>query len=101
MDISYKIRAFNKVTGSIVVEFENFAPFNIDLPLNDGKYPEGQELDQYIRGFLPIEFVKRIQTIAQGVENETSIESLVEPWPQPEVVPTQGEEQTPEQQGGI
>lgn len=90
MEITYKIRAFNKVTGSIVVEFQNFAPFNIDLPLVDGKYPEGQELDQYIRGFLPIEFVQRMQAIAQGVKNETTIENLVEPWPAPPT-PPQGE----------
>jgi hypothetical protein len=84
MDLTYKIRVFNESTGSIVVEFQDFAPFNIDLPLVDGKYPEGQALDEFIRGFLPIEFVQRKQIISQGIENASNIAALVEPWPTPE-----------------
>lgn len=87
MDLTYKIREFNQVTGSIVVEFEDFAPFNIDLPLVDGKYLEGEALNDYIKGFLPVEFVQRKQVIAQGIENASNIAALVEPWPQPEVIP--------------
>jgi hypothetical protein len=91
-NITYKIRFFNQATGSIVVEFQDFAPFNIDLPLVDGKYPEGQALDEYIKGFLPIEFVQRKQIIAQGIENAANIAALVEPWPQPEATTTNNPE---------
>jgi len=84
-NITYKIRFFNQATGSIVVEFSEFPPFNIDLPLVDGKYPEGAALDEYIKGFLPIEFIERKKIIQQGVENASAIAALVEPFPEPEI----------------
>jgi hypothetical protein len=81
MSIEYKIRSFNQTTGSIVVEFMDFTPFNIDLPVENGLYPEGEALDAYIRGFLPVWVVERKQVIQAGVSNAEAIASLVEPLP--------------------
>jgi hypothetical protein len=83
-NITYKIRFFNEATGSIVVEFNDFPPFNIDLPLVDNKYPEGEALDEYVKGFLPLEFIQRKKIIEQGIENASNIAALVEPFPVPE-----------------
>lgn len=92
MSVDYKIRSFDKVNGSIVVEFADFPLFNIDLPVDGGKYPEGEALDTYIRGFLPVWVLERKQIIQNGIANETSIEALVEPPPQPEPVATANSE---------
>ena len=87
--MEYIIRSFDKTNGSIVVEYRNFM-VNIDLPIQNGAYPIGEELHQYIDAFLPKEFVARKDLIAAGMQNEAEIEALVvplpvvEPTPQPE-----------------
>ena len=81
MSTNYKIRSFNQTTGSIVVEFMDFPLFNVDLPVENGRYPEGEVLDTYIRGFLPIWVVERKQVIQAGISNAEAIAALVEPLP--------------------
>ena len=78
----YIIRSFDKNFGTIVVEYKGYN-INIDLPIVDQKYPEGDELDQYIDNFLPKEFVARKDIIAQGIQNQSTIEALVVPLPPP------------------
>lgn len=94
MSIEYKIRGFDQSSGTITVEFADFPLFSIDLPINDGRYPEGEELDGYIKGFLPVWLLERKQVIQSGITNASSIASLVEPLPEPE---PQQVEITPEQ----
>jgi hypothetical protein len=78
---TYKIRQFDKTNGQILVEFESLPIVAIDLPVVDGKYPEGSELDSIIQGFFPSWIIERKQILSQGVSNEAYIESLVEPLP--------------------
>jgi hypothetical protein len=77
----YKIIHFDEVSGSIVVKYdENMSPINIDVPLNDeGKYVVGEELDSYIRGFIPVWHIERINKIAAGIPNTAEISALVQP----------------------
>ena len=78
---AYKIIHFDKTIGSIVVEFsKELAPVAIDIPINDaGNYITGEELDQYVQGFIPTWFLDRKAKIANGIPNESVIESLVQP----------------------
>ena len=75
----YKILSFDKYTGSLVVQFaENMAPVSIDVPLNnDNLFITGQELDQYIQGFIPTWHMERLEKLKNGVANANEIESLI------------------------
>lgn len=77
---NYKVTKFNKISGSLTVVFdEKMAPLNIDIPLNDdGNYIMGDELDLYIKGFIPTWHLERINKISAGIPNESDIEALVE-----------------------
>jgi hypothetical protein len=78
---TYKIIGFDKTTGVISIQFdEKMAPLAIDVPLTDqGLYITGEELNQYIEGFIPTWHLDRFNKIASGIPNEAAIESLVEP----------------------
>jgi hypothetical protein len=75
----YKILSFDKYTGSLVVQFaENMTPINIDVPLNnDNLFITGQELDQYIQGFIPTWHMERLEKLKSGITNANEIENLV------------------------
>lgn len=81
---TYKIIGFDKTTGVISIQFdEKMAPLSIDVPLNEqGLYITGDELDQYIKGFIPTWHLERVSKIAAGIPNAPEIEALVEP-PEP------------------
>jgi hypothetical protein len=81
----YIIRSFDAVNGSIVVDYQGVV-FNLDLPVENGRYPEGAELDAHITMYLPVWVIERKNLLAQGVENEASIASLVQPFPEPPIV---------------
>lgn len=78
MTIQYKIRSFNSDNGSITIEFADFAPISVDLPIENNRYMEGEALDTYIKGFLPVYAVTRKQNIAAGIENADVIAAMVE-----------------------
>jgi hypothetical protein len=66
----YKIVNFIESTGQIEIECEGMqGKFAIDLPIDNGKYPEGDQLDNYIRGFIPTWLIERSQKIKSGVNN--------------------------------
>jgi hypothetical protein len=88
--MTYRIVGFNEASGGLLVKFaENMEPFSIDVPLNaEGLYITGQELEQYIEGFAPTEFINRFSQIAAGIANASDIQALVEATPQVEGLPT-------------
>lgn len=96
----YKITAFDTTTGQLTIQFDcvNY-PVLLDLHLDEnGCYPEGDSLDNYIRTICPTGVAERVQKISEGVPNANSILSLVqtpEETPVPLDVPTEpsGEEQ--------
>jgi len=75
--LKYKIIAFIETTGQIVVKPENMSPLAIDLPIENSKYPEGLELDNYIRGFIPSGVSERLKLI-EKITNKDTIAALVE-----------------------
>jgi homoserine dehydrogenase len=75
--LKYKIIAFNETTGQIVVKPENMSPLCVDLPIQNNKYLEGLELDNYIRTFIPTGVSERPKLI-EKVTNKDAIAALVE-----------------------
>jgi hypothetical protein len=75
----YKILSFDKNSGSLTVKFaENMAPFNIDVPLDaNNLFITGEELEQYIQGFIPTWHLERLEKLKNGIANVSEIESLV------------------------
>jgi hypothetical protein len=63
--------------------------FNVDLPIADGKYPVGEELDKLIQGFIPVWHFERQELLSAGVSNADAIRALVveESVPDPEPLP--------------
>jgi hypothetical protein len=76
----YKVLSFDKDTGSLVVQFaENMEPLSIDVPINEaGLFVTGQELDQYIQGFIPTWHLERLEKLKNGISNAADIEALVD-----------------------
>lgn len=76
----YKIIGFNTSIGQLTIQFDcvNY-PVLLDLYLDeDGQYPEGEVLDNYIRTICPVGVVEREQKISEGISNEKNILSLVQ-----------------------
>jgi hypothetical protein len=76
--MEYAIRAFDKKSGKILVEFIGYERLLIDLPLTSaGLYVSGSELDTYLKSYIPQSQVSRKSIIEQGVANEADIAALV------------------------
>jgi hypothetical protein len=80
--MNYVIKHFIEETGQIVVSFNGHI-FSIDTPLTqDGLYITGEELDAYIKGFAPTDFINRKEKIAAGIANSAVLKALeTEPLP--------------------
>lgn len=78
--MDYKIISFDQSNGSIVVRYrEDMSPVNIDLPLDEnGLYPTGEALNEYIRAFIPVWHLERLDRLAEGVANAAEIQALVQ-----------------------
>jgi hypothetical protein len=75
---TYVIIKFDEEAGQIIVRFDdNIAPVAIDLPIENGLYITGDALDTYIKGFIPADFIERVNTVKAGVPNSDEIASLV------------------------
>jgi DNA polymerase III sliding clamp (beta) subunit (PCNA family) len=85
--MDYKIISFDEASGSVVIRYrEDASPISVNLPLDEnGLYVTGEALDQYIRGFIPVEYFQRIDTIKAGVQNADAIKALVQPEPVQEI----------------
>lgn len=79
--MNYIIKQFNESSGQLAVQFDGLASsFSIDVPLTqDGLYITGEELDTYIKGFAPTDYINRGKQIAAGVSNASDIAALVQP----------------------
>lgn len=80
MKINYKIIGFDKDLGQITISPDGYPSFALDLPISDdGLVITGEQLDQYINGFLPYTLEIRKQTIANvGIKNFDEIIKLAE-----------------------
>jgi hypothetical protein len=81
--MDYKIVNFIAGEGKIEVFYsEQFPPLPIDVPLNDdGLFITGQELHQYIEGFIPTWHLERIAKLKAGIPNASELAALVEAVP--------------------
>jgi hypothetical protein len=76
--LEYQVVDFIASSGQIIVECAGLNyKVTIDLPITDGKYLEGKELDTYIRGFIPTWVVDRSMNIKNGISNEDYFYALV------------------------
>ena len=77
--LSYKIVEFYAGSGQIKIACDGLeGTLLIDLPIDNGKYLEGDELDNYIRGFVPTWHIERSENIKKGISNSDYILNLVE-----------------------
>jgi hypothetical protein len=86
--MDYKIIDFNEVSGSALIRYrEDAAPINVNLPLDENNlYVTGEALDQYIKGFIPVEYFQRMDVLKSGVQNADAIKALVQPEPVQETI---------------
>lgn len=77
LTLDYKIIDFRPDAGQIIIFCEGYGNLAIDLPIDNGKYPEHEDLDIYIRGFIPKDLIERSSKIKKGIKNSDYISSLV------------------------
>lgn len=87
--MSYKIIDFFPASGQIIVEFRPDMPtMALDIPLTDaGLFITGEELDTYIKGFIPTWHYDRLDKLKAGIPNADAITPLVVPKPPVEELP--------------
>lgn len=75
---AYKVLEFNKNSGQLVIEFAvGMAPLAIDVPIKEGLFITGPELEEYIQGFIPTWHLERQSQLNAGVPNADVLEQLV------------------------
>ena len=80
---SYKVLSFNKDLGQLIVEFAvGMQPLAIDVPIKNGLFITGAELEEYVQGFIPTWFIERQQQLNAGVGNVNELEQLVSVQPE-------------------
>jgi hypothetical protein len=79
----YKVLNFNENNGVITLDYLNGIVINLDLPVINGAFPEGQELEDIIQRMYPVHFEQR-QLEVSGASNIAVLKALVIPE---EVVP--------------
>lgn len=81
MSKEYTITGFDELTGQLyisVVSGNDSIKFVVDVPLNENNlYISGDELDSYIKGFIPTDFLSRKEVISGGIANSEDIKALV------------------------
>lgn len=84
--MEFKIISFNPANAQIIVEVGEMR-LALDLPIDDEGYvPEGDALEKFVMGFIPVEALRRQRLLARhgGVRNAQSIQRLIAA-PMPEV----------------
>lgn len=82
MAIKWKIVKVNKDTGSVeAIYFDDasgvsFGPWNIDLPINNGQYPDEAEIERIISGFVPLNMFERAVAL-NAAPSTAHVEAMV------------------------
>lgn len=81
--MSYKILAFDSVTGRIDVEFDEVLTYGLMLPIDsEGKVPSGADLDAFITKMTPTAEIERVKNIAavatKTIANADEITALIQ-----------------------
>lgn len=85
--MNYTIKRFYPATGQLIVEFDpSLGEHCLDIPLTpEGLFIVGEQLEAYIQGFAPVDFIAHRVKIAAGIPNAAEIAALA---PEVEVPPT-------------
>lgn len=76
---NYKVLEFNESTGQLIIEYAvGMSPIAVDVPIKNGLYITGEELDSYVQGFIPFEYLERHTQLNAGVPNAAELKSLVD-----------------------
>lgn len=76
---TYKVIDFNESTGQLTIEYaKGMSPVVVDVPLVNDLFITGEELENYIKGFIPFEYLDRQAKINAGVSNAQELKSLIE-----------------------
>lgn len=76
--VSYTVINFQEDTGIIEVYIPEIEEtFAIEVPIENGKYIEGDYLLDFIRGFIPVDRLIRKQQLAEGVINAGMFEQFI------------------------
>lgn len=80
--MQYKIREFNKATGSALVQFytdelPEGLMYNVDIPIVDGQFVSGETLNAHIMGFAPFGQISRLVELRSVPDPEL----VIEPFP--------------------
>lgn len=75
--MKYEIKAFNRSTGQLVIEFDNGNVITIDIPIENSLYIVGEQLDSYIRSFIPTLTNTRTELISKGIANSDYFDQLL------------------------
>jgi hypothetical protein len=76
---TYKVINFDENTGQLVIDFAlGMAPITVDVPIKDGLYITGQELNSYVEGFIPTWHIERQTQVNSGVANAAELKKLVQ-----------------------
>jgi hypothetical protein len=81
--MEYKIVNFYPEEGKLEVFYsDKLSNLFVDVPINsDGLFITGQELHEYIKGFIPTWHLERLEKLQEGVSNVNEIANLVEVMP--------------------
>lgn len=76
--MEYKIIKFYEDTGQVVLRIDDgskYGDVTVDLPIDaNNRVPEGQELDDFLQGFVPTAVEERLIKIQKnGIANPTAI----------------------------
>ena len=86
--MNYKIVDFNDVTGQVTLQVDGFPLFAVDLPLDENNnVPVGEELDLYLKGFIPTWHLERQEKLSSGIANAEDIKALVQTLPAEQIAP--------------
>lgn len=82
MTTEYKIIAFDEKNAQVTLRVADMPPIVVDLPIDGtGNIVIGDQLKQYLSGFVPSWHIERQKRIANGIGNLGAIRRMVEPEP--------------------
>lgn len=67
----YKITFFSETEAKITVKYKNEFYFSLDLPIDkEGNIPTGENLDKYIKSYVPTWAFERKEKLKQGLKQD-------------------------------
>jgi hypothetical protein len=67
----YKITSFSETEAKITVKYKNEFYFSLDLPIDkEGNIPTGENLDKYIKSYVPTWAFERKEKLKQGLKQD-------------------------------